>query len=126
VVCLRAWLDIAAAARDHDAVTRAATLLERDACVERTACAKALSDIGDLVSLDDPTLALGFYMRAAREEGTRGRWIRAARVARMAGQHGDAVRALEMATSLGGDPEAQRALDREKLEVLSEAQDRKH
>lgn len=106
--------------RNRDEAVRAATLMERDGCLDRASCAATLSEIGDGFAQQDSLSALSYYVRAAREEGTRARWLRVAQVARLTDQHGEAIQALEAASSMGGgEPELQRVLDEERLKVLS-------
>lgn len=110
--CLHAWLVTATHAQNRDEVTRAARTLERDGCLDRTSCATALSDIADALRPYDAVLALDYYVRAAREDGARARWVRAAREARALGLRGEAVRALTQAKEQGkDDPELRRLLD---------------
>lgn len=121
--CLRAWLAAATYVRNREEEVRAATLMERDGCLDRATCASTLSEIGDGFAQQDPLSALSYYVRAAREEGTRARWLRVAQVARMTDQHGEAIQALESASSMGGpDPELQHVLDDERLKALSSSQ----
>lgn len=121
--CLRAWLGAAIYVRNREEASRAATLMERDGCLDRSSCAATLSEIGDGFAPQDPLSALSYYVRAAREEGTRARWLRVAQVARLTDQHGEAIQALEAASSMGGgEPELQRVLDEERLKALSSTQ----
>lgn len=117
--CLAAWLSTSLFVRDREQASHVATLMERDGCSDRSSCAATLSEIGDAFAPRDPLSSLDYYVRAAREDGTRARWIRVAQVARLADRHGEAIQALEAAAAMGTpDPELQRVLDQERLEVL--------
>ena len=121
--CWRTRVLLASAVNEGGRLSKAIDALLVRACVNTKDCAHAAHFAGSLLAArGEHGLALGHYLRAAREEPTEARWQQVAEAAQRVGAYAQEIDALERIARLrGGADEALRTrIDEAKLRALAE------
>jgi tetratricopeptide (TPR) repeat protein len=119
--CLVARLKAAVAQGDLPTTQSATEALANQACQSVEDCADLLGTIADILArAGKRDVALAYYTRAAREDGSDARWLRVADLASELGQHALAVQALSSVQARRSRPDAklQARLDSERTKAI--------